>query len=84
MADSFHSVNAKCNVYNGDKCCGDFYCHELPSFGATCIAVPAEEQPLPGHSEYRDPTIGPPPATGMFKITKILLQKQASLLPEGV
>ncbi|KAM0805030.1 hypothetical protein BDR22DRAFT_959586 [Usnea florida] len=38
------TLNAKCNVYNGDLCCGTLYCHELPSTGATC--VPA------GRSEY--------------------------------
>ncbi|CAF9940481.1 hypothetical protein IMSHALPRED_002043 [Imshaugia aleurites] len=37
-------VNARCNVYNGDSCCGTLYCHELPSMGATCVP--------PGASEY--------------------------------
>lgn len=37
-------LNARCNVYNGDSCCGKLYCHELPSMGATCVR--------PGGSEY--------------------------------
>ncbi|KAF6238319.1 hypothetical protein HO173_003599 [Letharia columbiana] len=38
------TLNARCNVYNGDFCCGKLYCHELPSMGATCVS--------PGGSEY--------------------------------
>lgn len=38
------TVNARCNVYNGDSCCDNLYCRELPSLGATCVP--------PGGSEY--------------------------------
>ena len=43
MSD-FAPVNARCNVYDGDSCCDQLYCRELPSLGATCVR--------PGGSEY--------------------------------
>lgn len=29
-------MDERCNVYDGEECCGGMYCHELPSFSAFC------------------------------------------------
>ena len=31
--------NARCNVYDGDMCCEDLYCHELPNSKGVCKLI---------------------------------------------
>ncbi len=38
-AKTVRSDDAPCNVYDGDRCCENLYCHELPSFKGVCRLI---------------------------------------------